>query len=214
MSVKKTTKKELAKKKPVKVDKPLDLEHWLDMYFTAEVQVREGSKNIVKKIRGQVISDSRSVYLANCQHGDYIDDCDSDIGQSGYARQIYIRETTYNNVDDRELLKDRKISNFKIVKDQRIIKIIKSDMLPEVAGFIALVDNEQIRFGCGKIEYDVEEVEMWSNIKRALDDADVDIYDFQRFNEMNEDILGQITEQQLFAIDPDDIDRIIKASKN
>jgi len=165
-------------------------------YFVALVKVK-GKREPVK-IRGIVEEGYiRGFDLFNNQHGDEVD-CDEN---EHFSFVIPVDGSTQADLDRAGIVE------FSVPTDKRIIKVIESDKLPRIADNVAKKRNDgSISFGCGAIEFEKEEIAVWLDVSTKLRK----IKGWEKFNEMNEKILGEISVWEFNDIDLDDVKKLIE----
>lgn len=172
-------------------------------YFSASVKVKGKREPI--KIRGRVEDfggwPSEDVRLMNSQYGEP-GDCDS---QYDYPYQIQLNGRTQNHLDEVG------ITDFKILKDKRQMRVIDDDQLPEIVGHkVTITSDGSFSFGCGAVKLSRKEVETYVEVSEKIEKIKgYDVYD---------DIRQQVVDNEgieaLEDIDLNEVKELLEKTKN
>lgn len=190
MSVKKTKKEEIEEI----IEEESQVMFKGGDYFTAQIGRI--------KFRGRVEATEYDYFLANSTVGEAIECADDAINDHGFSKEIFMNGNTLLD------LEDEGITNFTVVKDKRITKIIDTDVLPEIAGFRAYKgDDGEVKFGCGAVRYNVKEIKLWYNTMTEIKK----VRNINAFMHMTESIMkeGDLSLDEVMDIDLKDVERII-----
>jgi len=165
-------------------------------YFVALVKVK-GKREPVK-IRGMINQVGNYGYeLYNNQHGKEVD-CDEN---DDFDFRIDLDGNTQSDLDKAGIVE------FSVVTDKRIIKVIDNDRLPDIGSFSARrTADGDITFGCGAVTFSKEDISVWLDVSTKLRK----LKGWEKFNEMNEEILEEMRVDELNAIDLDDVKKLIQ----
>lgn len=166
-------------------------------YFSAEIKTPGKQKNI--KIRGiieQLWGYGNVRYLlANNQNGEELD-CNHE-----FSFGVHVSGA------NEEGLAAANLTNFTVITDKRLIKVIENDKLPEIANYRAKQDSYgEVSFGCGAVTVSKDEIKTFlAGMERLKGMKDI-----RQFFEVCDTIMREESVDTLVDIDTKEVTKLLE----